>query len=154
MKMAAFLVAMRDEGNEILFTDAFCKGFVVVECKLFNLGHTLDVSIVSSFLKFLIAECYFVHTLAVSTHDETNRKVLSASNFRFNTSFCKPLGFPFCDTCIYFFLDANRFIDWCNDCSLTYFKVEMFTTWVVISLWIVKFTFPLGLIPFALMFCA
>ena len=80
--------------------------------------------------------------------------MLSASDYRLFAYCCKPFCFPFCDTCIYFFLYADRLIYWSNDSSFAYLEVEVRTTLVVITFWVIKFTFPSGLIPFALMLCA
>ena len=80
--------------------------------------------------------------------------MLSASDYRLFAYCSKPFSFPFCDTCIYFFLDADQLIYWCDDTSFAYLEVEMRTTFVIITFGVIKFTFPSGLIPFALMFCA
>ena len=154
MNVTVLLVAMCDEGNDILLTDAFCESLVIVESELLYLWHPFDVSVAPSFLKHLISECKFIHTFTISTHNKTNREMLCASNLGLYTCFCKPLGFPFCDTCIYFFFDADRFIYRCYHRTLTYFIVEMRTTLVVVTFWVIHFTLPSGLIPFSLMFCA
>ena len=154
MNVTVLLITVCDEGNDILLSDTFCESLVIVEGELLYLRHTLDVSIVSSLLKHLISECKFIHAFTVTTYNERNREMLRASDYRFSSCCSKPFGFPFGDTCIYFFLDADRLIYWSNDTSFAYLEVEMRTTLVVIAFWVIKFTFPSGLIPFTLMFCA
>ena len=154
MNVTVFLVTMCNKRNDVLLTDTFCESLVIVESEQLYLWHTLDVSVISSFLKHLIPECKFIHTFTVTSYNERNREMLSASYYRLFSCCSKSFGFPFCDTCIYFFLDADRFIYRSNDTSFAYLEVEMRTTLVVITFWVIKFTFPSGLIPFALMFCA
>ena len=154
MNVTIFLVTMCDKRNDVLLSNSFCECFVIVESELFYLRHPYDMSIVSSFLKDLISECEFIHALTISTYNKTNREVLSASNDWLFACCSKSFCLPFCDTFIYFFLDADRFIHWCNDTALVYFKVEMRTALIVIAFGIINFTFPSGLIPFALMFSA
>lgn len=154
MNVTVLLITVCDEGNDILLSDTFCESLVIVEGELLYLRHTLDVSIVFSFLKHLISECKFIHAFTVTTNNKRNREMLSASDYRIFSCCSKPFGFPFCDTCIYFFLNADRLIYWCDDTSFAYLEVEMCTALVVITFWVIKFTFPSGLISFALMFCA
>ena len=107
MNVTIFLVTMCDKRNDVLLTDTFCEGLVIVESELLYLRHTLNVSVVSSILKYLISECKFIHAFTVTAYNERNREMLSASNYRLFACCCKPFCFPFGDTCIYFFLDAD-----------------------------------------------
>ena len=133
MNVTIFLVTMCDKRNDVLLSNSFCECFVIVESELFYLRHPYDMSIVSSFLKDLISECEFIHALTIPTYNKTNREMLSASNDWLFACCSKSFGFPFGDTCIYFFLDADRFIYWSNDTSFAYLEVEMRTTLVVIN---------------------
>ena len=123
MDMTVLLVTMNDKRDYILLTDSFRQNLVIVESEQLYLRHPFDVSVAPSFLKHLIPECKFIHTFTVTTYNERNREMLSASDYRLFSCCSKPFGFPFCDTCIYFFLDADRLIYRGNDTSFAYLKV-------------------------------
>ena len=154
MDVTILLVAMNDERCDILFSNSLCKRIVVVESELLNLIHALDVGVVTTFLKDLISESKFIHPFTITAHDDANGFVLCASDGWFNTCFSKLFCFPLCNTLVNFVLYTYGLIHRCNDTTITYFEVEVHTAFVIITFWIIHFTFPSGFIPFALMFCA
>ena len=123
MNVTVLLITMCDKRNDVLLTNTFCESLVIVEGEPLYLWHPFDVSVISSFLKHLISECKFIHAFTVTTNNERDREMLSASDYRLFSCCSKPFGFPFCDTCIYFFLDADRLIYRGNDTSFAYLKV-------------------------------
>jgi len=72
MNVTVLLVAMCDEGNDILLSDTFCESLVIVEGELLYLWHPFDVSIVSSLLKHLISECKFIHAFIAPAYNKRN----------------------------------------------------------------------------------
>ena len=70
--MTILLIAMNDEGNDVLLAYTLCQSIIVVERKLLYFWHTLDVGIVPTLLNHLITECEFIHPFTIATQDKAN----------------------------------------------------------------------------------